>query len=116
MRAGDKVVGAKGFEPSTSWSRTRRASQAALRPDISSIAIQLCRQRLQEYHSFRQAIDQFSTAQAMTFVKASSQICPYKTQIQPSLIQHTVISARHHIIQRYPDARIRSPPPEPVLA
>jgi hypothetical protein len=33
MRAGDKVVGAKGFEPSTSWSRTRRASQAALRPD-----------------------------------------------------------------------------------
>ncbi len=29
-----RVVGAKGFEPSTSWSRTRRASQAALRPDI----------------------------------------------------------------------------------
>src|SRR5712692_4321658 len=28
-----RVVGAKGFEPSTSWSRTRRASQAALRPD-----------------------------------------------------------------------------------
>ena len=28
-----EVVGAKGFEPSTSWSRTRRASQAALRPD-----------------------------------------------------------------------------------
>jgi hypothetical protein len=28
-----KLVGAKGFEPSTSWSRTRRASQAALRPD-----------------------------------------------------------------------------------
>jgi hypothetical protein len=27
------MVGAKGFEPSTSWSRTRRASQAALRPD-----------------------------------------------------------------------------------
>jgi hypothetical protein len=27
------VVGANGFEPSTSWSRTRRASQAALRPD-----------------------------------------------------------------------------------
>jgi hypothetical protein len=27
------VVGAKGFEPSTSWSRTRRASQAALRPE-----------------------------------------------------------------------------------
>jgi hypothetical protein len=30
------VVGAKGFEPSTSWSRTRRASQAALRPDMSA--------------------------------------------------------------------------------
>src|SRR5271170_5407327 len=27
------MAGAKGFEPSTSWSRTRRASQAALRPD-----------------------------------------------------------------------------------
>ena len=30
------MVGAKGFEPSTSWSRTRRASQAALRPDCVS--------------------------------------------------------------------------------
>jgi hypothetical protein len=30
---GFEVVGANGFEPSTSWSRTRRASQAALRPD-----------------------------------------------------------------------------------
>jgi hypothetical protein len=29
-----EVVGANGFEPSTSWSRTRRASQAALRPDM----------------------------------------------------------------------------------
>src|SRR6202034_1843920 len=28
-----KVVGASGFEPPTSWSRTRRASQAALRPE-----------------------------------------------------------------------------------
>jgi hypothetical protein len=28
-----ELVGAKGFEPSTSWSRTRRASQAALRPE-----------------------------------------------------------------------------------
>ena len=28
------VVGASGFEPPTSWSRTRRASQAALRPEI----------------------------------------------------------------------------------
>ena len=27
------MVGANGFEPSTSWSRTRRASQAALRPE-----------------------------------------------------------------------------------
>jgi hypothetical protein len=30
------MVGAKGFEPSTSWSRTRRASQAALRPETYS--------------------------------------------------------------------------------
>src|SRR5215467_5077317 len=30
------LVGANGFEPSTSWSRTRRASQAALRPDRQS--------------------------------------------------------------------------------
>ncbi len=30
------MVGANGFEPSTSWSRTRRASQAALRPDESA--------------------------------------------------------------------------------
>jgi hypothetical protein len=27
------VVGANGFEPSTSWSRTRRSSQAEPRPD-----------------------------------------------------------------------------------
>src|ERR1700722_16340530 len=27
------MVGARGFEPPASWSRTRRASQAALRPD-----------------------------------------------------------------------------------
>src|ERR1700686_206488 len=31
------MVGAKGFEPSTSWSRTRRASQAALRPDSKAV-------------------------------------------------------------------------------
>ena len=31
------MVGAKGFEPSTSWSRTRRASQAALRPDKKAL-------------------------------------------------------------------------------
>src|SRR4029077_324083 len=29
-----KMVGASGFEPPTSWSRTRRASQAALRPEL----------------------------------------------------------------------------------
>ena len=29
-----QMVGASGFEPPTSWSRTRRASQAALRPEI----------------------------------------------------------------------------------
>src|SRR5271169_4966721 len=36
---GDKMVGAKGFEPSTSWSRTRRASQAALRPESYCILL-----------------------------------------------------------------------------
>ena len=35
------MVGAKGFEPSTSWSRTRRASQAALRPDGGDLAIRV---------------------------------------------------------------------------
>ena len=29
----ERMVGARGFEPPASWSRTRRASQAALRPD-----------------------------------------------------------------------------------
>ncbi len=29
----DKMVGASGFEPPTSWSRTRRSSQAEPRPD-----------------------------------------------------------------------------------
>ena len=29
------MVGASGFEPPASWSRTRRASQAALRPDVT---------------------------------------------------------------------------------
>ena len=33
MRMSEEVVGARGFEPPASWSRTRRASQAALRPD-----------------------------------------------------------------------------------
>ena len=36
---GDKfrktMVGASGFEPPTSWSRTRRSSQAEPRPDLS---------------------------------------------------------------------------------
>jgi hypothetical protein len=36
-----KMVGANGFEPSTSWSRTRRASQAALRPDRCSLSVEL---------------------------------------------------------------------------
>ena len=31
------MVGASGFEPPTSWSRTRRSSQAEPRPDISSV-------------------------------------------------------------------------------
>ena len=30
------MVGAIGFEPTASWSRTRRASQAALRPESAS--------------------------------------------------------------------------------
>ena len=30
------LVGASGFEPPTSWSRTRRSSQAEPRPDVSS--------------------------------------------------------------------------------
>jgi hypothetical protein len=41
------MVGAKGFEPSTSWSRTRRASQAALRPDRTCSAPQ----RLERNHN-----------------------------------------------------------------
>src|ERR1017187_6124846 len=31
------MVGASGFEPPTSWSRTRRSSQAEPRPDIYSV-------------------------------------------------------------------------------
>ena len=34
----ERMVGASGFEPPASWSRTRRASQAALRPEISYLA------------------------------------------------------------------------------
>jgi hypothetical protein len=36
------MVGAIGFEPTASWSRTRRASQAALRPDKSHKLFQVC--------------------------------------------------------------------------
>src|SRR5262245_33557160 len=32
------MVGASGFEPPTSWSRTRRSSQAEPRPDDSSVS------------------------------------------------------------------------------
>ena len=32
-----ELVGASGFEPPTSWSRTRRSSQAEPRPDICSL-------------------------------------------------------------------------------
>jgi hypothetical protein len=44
------MVGAKGFEPSTSWSRTRRASQAALRPDNLQRIRQGIAQGFLEYH------------------------------------------------------------------
>ncbi len=30
----NSYVGASGFEPPTSWSRTRRANRAALRPEL----------------------------------------------------------------------------------
>src|SRR6516164_5064753 len=33
-----RLVGASGFEPPTSWSRTRRSSQAEPRPDNISLA------------------------------------------------------------------------------
>src|SRR6266481_10224090 len=45
------MVGAKGFEPSTSWSRTRRASQAALRPDKMQRHANASPQGTLEYHS-----------------------------------------------------------------
>src|SRR6266542_6673353 len=32
------AVGARGFEPPTSWSRTRRANRAALRPELPHTA------------------------------------------------------------------------------
>ena len=45
-----EVVGAKGFEPSTSWSRTRRASQAALRPDEIESASRITQQSALIHH------------------------------------------------------------------
>jgi hypothetical protein len=33
-----RLVGASGFEPPTSWSRTRRSSQAEPRPETTSVA------------------------------------------------------------------------------
>ncbi len=32
-----KMVGAKGFEPSTPWSQTKCANQTALRPDTLTL-------------------------------------------------------------------------------
>jgi hypothetical protein len=32
-----RMVGARGFEPPASWSRTRRSSQAEPRPEVSSV-------------------------------------------------------------------------------
>src|SRR6266568_3468805 len=37
FQVADFLVGASGFEPPTSWSRTRRSSQAEPRPDTSSL-------------------------------------------------------------------------------
>ena len=51
MKIREKVVGAKGFEPSTSWSRTRRASQAALRPDDVQRFQSGLAARILDYHS-----------------------------------------------------------------
>ena len=36
-----RVVGASGFEPPTSWSRTRRSSQAEPRPDVYGNAFRI---------------------------------------------------------------------------
>ena len=40
QRMAEKVVGAGGFEPPTSWSRTKRADQAAPRPDCAGFNIE----------------------------------------------------------------------------
>jgi hypothetical protein len=37
VRLEDGRVGASGFEPPTSWSRTRRANRAALRPEVELV-------------------------------------------------------------------------------
>ncbi len=41
-----EVVGANGFEPSTSWSRTRRSSQAEPRPDCYGTNLVISRRSL----------------------------------------------------------------------
>ena len=40
--AGKIMVGASGLEPPTSWSRTMRASQTALRPDLALTMLLNC--------------------------------------------------------------------------
>jgi hypothetical protein len=40
------MVGANGFEPSTSWSRTRRSSQAEPRPDCHGTNVVISRRSL----------------------------------------------------------------------
>ena len=57
------MVGAKGFEPSTSWSRTRRASQAALRPDRTCSAPQ----RLERNHNISIAAQGKTARASITF-------------------------------------------------
>ena len=44
-----RLVGARGFEPPASWSRTRRSSQAEPRPDGG---------KLLTHHSVRHAVPQ----------------------------------------------------------
>ena len=44
-----RKVGVTGFEPATSWSQTRRSSQAEPHPDIN-IFIQICNILITLYH------------------------------------------------------------------
>ena len=68
------MVGAKGFEPSTSWSRTRRASQAALRPDNRKQQENALLQGGLEYHSEAEpATDCFSVHSANEALLRSTQ-------------------------------------------